>query len=44
MKQFIKNWILHRAKWWMFWYPQTGIIGGAFIGFVLAGVLLWLAM
>ena len=32
MKDIIRNWWLNPAKWWQFWLPGSGGIGGILAG------------
>lgn len=32
----LEKWINKPAKWWQFWLPQSGIVGGSILG-LLAG-------
>lgn len=32
----IENWLNKPAKWWQFWFPLSGAIGGIIMGMVAA--------
>ena len=32
----IRHWLYHHAQPWQFWYPQSGFIGSAILGLLLA--------
>ncbi len=34
--QFIRGWFNKNVKWYQFWYPGSGFIGGCLIGLVLS--------
>ena len=31
----LAHWSLRPAAWWQFWYPQSGVIGGGIMGWLL---------
>jgi len=40
MNKYIKYWWFREAKWWQFWYPQSGFCGGFILGCVVVVVLI----
>ena len=32
---FIVKWWVYPARWWQFWYPQSGLPGGVIIGAIV---------
>jgi hypothetical protein len=36
MIDMFKRWWLRPARWYQFWYPQSGLFGGLMCGIVLA--------
>lgn len=34
----VGRWWYHDAKWWQFWYPQSGPIGAGVFGAILFGI------
>ena len=36
----ITNWIMRDAKWYHFWRPQSGFIGGFIFGAIILGLTL----
>ena len=42
MKMNFNGWAFREAKWYEFWYPQSGYIGGVIMGAAIGlPVLLW---
>lgn len=38
----IKRWLKHPAKWYEFWYPQSGFVGGLLAFAILySGLSIW---
>lgn len=38
----VAAWWAHPAQPWEFWWPQSGLAGGFFLGCVLSGAVAWL--
>lgn len=34
------RWLYHDAEWWQFWWPNSGMIGGALLGLVCMTILI----
>lgn len=43
MKNKFDKWYWGSAKWWEFWLPGSGLIGGLILGFVI-NVFIWIVV
>lgn len=37
-----REWFFHDARWYEFWFPQSGVVGGLIFGFVLLGAVIFI--
>ena len=37
----IERWFNKEARWYEFWYPDSGIVGGFIFGLIFSHVVFW---